>query len=209
MRIAFSIDVVADDLRLLIGSFIPRGGMLPARRTSGTATSCHNRGMTRQRWALAALISAFTLVGCATKPVAATTDQAKADESAIRHTLAETEQRINRDDPGFVDVFAKDAVIIAPGAPDVIGFDAIRSLYAGIMQQDSMTVHFSTEEVAVAGDLGYEHGTYTLRISDKKSGKVLQDVKNKHVHILKRQPDGAWKTWRMMVNSAEPDAPKK
>ena len=162
-------------------------------------------------WSVAALIAALTLVGCATSPAVATsgTDQAKADESAVRRVLADTEQRINRGDVGFVDVFARDAVIIAPGAPDIVGFDAIRSLYAGIMQQNSMTVHFSTEEIAVAGDLAYEHGTYTLRIADKKSGAVLQDVKNKHLHILKRQPDGAWKTWRMMVNSAEPAPPKK
>jgi ketosteroid isomerase-like protein len=67
-----------------------------------------------------------------------------------------------------------------------------------------MTVHFATEEVAVAGDLAYEHGTYTLKVVDKTSGKVLQNVKNKHAHILKRQPEGSWKTWRMMVSSAEP-----
>jgi ketosteroid isomerase-like protein len=72
------------------------------------------------------------------------------------------------------------------------------------MQTTAMNVHFSTEELAVAGDLAYEHGTYTLKLSDKASGKVLQEVKNKHVHIFKRQPDGSWKTWRMMTSSAEP-----
>jgi len=61
----------------------------------------------------------------------------------------------------------------------------------------------------VSGNLAYEHGTYTLRIADKKTGKVLQDVKNKHIHILKRPPDGSWKTWRMMVGSAEAAAPNK
>jgi uncharacterized protein (TIGR02246 family) len=150
-------------------------------------------------------------VGCATKPVTAThgSDQGKADESAIRRLLTETEQQINRGDLSFVNVFAQDAVIIAPAAPDVVGFDGIRSLYTSVMQQNSMTVHFSTEEIAVAGDLAYEHGTYTLRISDKHTGKVMQDVKNKHIHILKRQPDGGWKTWRMMVSSADPASSKK
>jgi uncharacterized protein (TIGR02246 family) len=169
------------------------------------------RQVTCSKLAFAAVICAATFVACATKQVAATSgsDQDKADESAIRRLLAETEQEINRGDPDFVNVFAKDAVIIAPAAQDVVGFDAIRSLYLGIMQQNSMTLHFSTEEVAVSGDLAYERGTYTLRISDKNSGKVLQDMKNKHIHILKRQPNGEWKTWRMMVNSAEPASPKK
>jgi uncharacterized protein (TIGR02246 family) len=131
------------------------------------------------------------------------------EEAAIRRTLANLEQRINQGDPGFVDVFAQDAVIIAPGAADVVGFDAIRTMYTDMLKQDSMTVHFSTDEVAVAGDLAYERGTYTLRIADKASGRVVQDVKNKHLHILKRQPDGTWKTWRMMVSSAEPTPGQK
>jgi ketosteroid isomerase-like protein len=146
-------------------------------------------------------VIAATLSACATNQVARI-DGAKTDEIAVRRTLADTEQRINRGDLRFVDVFAKDAVVIAPSAPDIIGFDAIRNAYVEALKAASMEVHFSTEEVAIAGDLAYERGTYTLRISDRASGRVLQDVKNKHIHILKRQPDGGWKTWRMMTNSA-------
>jgi uncharacterized protein (TIGR02246 family) len=153
---------------------------------------------------------AVALSGCAKIPAAATggSDQAKADEAAIHRTLADTEQRINAGDIGFVDVFAKDAVIIAPSAPDIVGYDAIRTMYTDIMKQASMAVHFSTEEIALAGDLAFERGTYTIRISDKTSGKTLQDVKNKHAHIFRRQPDGTWKTWRMMVTSADSAAQK-
>ena len=164
--------------------------------------------MTRQTSCLK-LICAVTLAAvlgaCATNPTASTNqrDQSRADEVAIRQLLANVEKQINAGDTRFVSVFAKDATIIAPSSPDISGYDAIRSMYEGLMKQNSMTVHFSTEEVAVSGDLAFEHGTYTLRIADKKTGKVLQDAKNKHVHVLKRQPDGSWKTWRMMVNSAE------
>jgi len=158
------------------------------------------------RFACVAIVAAL-LTGCAAEQNRAAS--AQADEDAVRKTLAATEQRINQGDIGFVDVFAKDAVIIAPGAPDISGFDTIRSMYSGLMEKTAMNVHFSTEEVAVAGDLAYEHGSYTLKMTDKASGQTLQDVKNKHVHILKRQPDGSWKTWRMMVASAEPPPPAK
>jgi ketosteroid isomerase-like protein len=173
-----------------------------------------NELMTRRirNWSLAlATVLIAILGGCAAQPAATSggQDRKEADEAAVRRTISDIEQRINRGDLSFVDVFAKDAVIIAPESPDIVGFDAIHALYAGIMKQSSMTVHFSTEEVAVAGDLAYERGTYKLKIADKASGKVLQDVKNKHIHIMKRQPDGAWKTWRMMVNSAEPAPAKK
>ena len=154
--------------------------------------------------ALVAALAA-TLSGCEAKPA----PSREADEAAIRSLLTDTEQRVNKGDIEFVNAFAKDAVIIAPSSPDIAGYDAIRSMYEGVMKQDSMAMHFSTEEVEIAGDLAYERGTYTLKISDKTSGKVLQDVKNKHLHILKRQPDGTWKTWRMMVNNADPaPAPK-
>jgi uncharacterized protein (TIGR02246 family) len=154
---------------------------------------------------------AVMLTGCASNPAGTTggAERAKADEAAIRRTIAGLEQRINQGDAGFVDIFAKDAVIIAPAAPDVVGFEAIRTMYTDMLKQVSMTVHFSTDEVAVAGDLAYERGTYTLKIADKASGRVVQDVKNKHLHILKRQPDGTWKTWRMMVSSAEPTPAQK
>ena len=32
-----------------------------------------------------------------------------------------------------MEVFAKDAVIITPGAPDIAGFDAIRSICASLL----------------------------------------------------------------------------
>jgi len=158
-----------------------------------------------RRLAIAAVV-AVTLGGCSTKSAAPTgePDRAKADEAAIRGTLSDTEQRINQGDLSFVDVFAEDAVIIVPSSPNIIGFDAIRALYADTMEQASMKVHFLTEEIVVAGDFAYERGTYTLRLSDRSSGEVLQDVKNKHVHIFKREANGAWKTWRMMVSSGEP-----
>jgi uncharacterized protein (TIGR02246 family) len=148
-------------------------------------------------------LMAVALAGCAAGH--ANSDQTHADEAAIRQTLADVERRVNQGDASFVEVFAKDAVIIPPSALDIAGYDAIRKVYEDLMKQALVTVHFATAEILVSGDLAYERGTYTLRIVDKASGKTLQDVRNKHIHIFKRQPDGTWKTWRMMVSPA--DAP--
>ena len=152
-------------------------------------------------YARAALLSAGAslLLGCSSS----VNSEAAADEAAVRQTLKNLEMRINLGDKGFVDVFANDAVIIAPGTPDVVGFPAIRTMYLGLMEGNTMKVRFSTEEVVVSGDLAYEHGTDTLKLTDKATGQMIQDVKNKHLHILKRQLDGSWKTWRMMVNRAD------
>lgn len=40
--------------------------------------------------------------------------------------------------------------------------------------------------------------------ADKASGQVVCAATSRHIHILKRQDDGSWKTWRMMSNSAQP-----
>jgi uncharacterized protein (TIGR02246 family) len=180
----------------------------PLRQDGTTLDRWDNLSMTpqvrRSKLIFTALMAA-ALCGCGTQPsIAGGPDRARADDAAVRRTLADVERRINQGDLGFVDVFAKDAVIIAPSAPDIVGYDAIRKLYEDVMKQASMKVHFATEEVTVAGDLAYEHGTYTFQVVDKTSGKTLQDVRNKHIHILKRQLDGTWKTWRMMVSGAEP-----
>lgn len=70
-----------------------------------------------------------------------------------------------------------------------------------------MELTFASGEVRVLGDLAYEQGAYTVKMLDKASHKVVQEIKNRHIHILRRQSDGTWKTWRMMTNSAEPAAP--
>jgi ketosteroid isomerase-like protein len=78
---------------------------------------------------LTSLLAVATLEGCSAK---LTTETSAADEATVRQTLARMEQRINQGDLGFVDVFAKDAVIIAPSVPDIAGSEAIRAMYAGL-----------------------------------------------------------------------------
>lgn len=158
---------------------------------------------TRTTLALA-VVAIVALSGCAAPPAPAATapDRTEADAAAIRRTLDDLEQRVNRGDIGFVDVFTGDAVVVAPDTPDVVGIDSIRSLYADTLAKVNLKMHFTTEEVVVAGDLAYERGRYTLQVTDKASGQVLQDVTNRHIHMMKRQPDGSWKTWRMMVVAA-------
>jgi uncharacterized protein (TIGR02246 family) len=154
-----------------------------------------------------AVLMAVTLAGCATPPAAdpIAPVSTEADETAIRQVLADTQQRFNAGDlDAFMPVFASDAVIMAPSAPDVVGFEAIRTMYRDAFEQVAMQVNFSTDEIEVFGDLAYERGTYTLHVSDKASGEVIQEVENRHIHIFRRQADGSWKTWRMMVNVAEP-----
>ena len=130
-----------------------------------------------------------------------------ADIASVRAFLADAEKKFNTNDPNvFMPIFTDDAVIMGQGSPDIKGHDAIRAEYAKALAQVGMELTFASGEVRVLGDLAYEQGTYTVKMLDKGSHKVVQELKNRHIHILRRQPDGTWKTWRMMTNSAEPGA---
>jgi ketosteroid isomerase-like protein len=153
---------------------------------------------------LAVILAAVLIAagGC-TVARSSTPTSPTADDAAIRRTLADLERRINADDIGFVSVFTDDAVILGQGSPDVLGIDNIRKLYEDVLKRTTLRVHFSTAEIEIRDDLAFERGTYTLRMAARDSGQMLQDVTSRYAHIFRRQPDGTWKTWRMMTNSAE------
>lgn len=151
--------------------------------------------MTTSRW-LAGLCLLLVMGGCAPRST-------EGDEKAIRELLAHIQQSFNSGNlDEFMPVFADDAVMTSQGLPDVTGPAAIRAVYEGALAQLDMQVRFQTDELNVFGDLAYERGTYTIEMKDKATGQNLPEVHNRHIHIFKRQPDGQWRTWRMMTNSA-------
>ena len=107
----------------------------------------------------------------------------------------------NLDD--FINVFTDDAEIISQGYPDIVGKAAIHGVYAAAMAQYAMKVSFHTTEIRVAGDMAYEAGTYEVAYSDKTSGQLMMTTHARHVHILLRDANGDWHTWRMFTNTGE------
>jgi uncharacterized protein (TIGR02246 family) len=127
-----------------------------------------------------------------------------ADVAAIEAVLERIEQTFTSGDlDAGMTIFTDDAVIMGQGAPDVAGREAIRAGYEELMSQFDIAADLRSEEIEIDGDLAYERGTYTLKLTQKSTGQVVTEVENRYVHIFKRQPDGGWKEWRMMVNSAE------
>jgi uncharacterized protein (TIGR02246 family) len=150
------------------------------------------------------------LWGCSGKPSATTAAAApvEQDVASVRAFLDHIQTTFNAGnlDP-FIDVFADDAVMLAPNQPDAVGKAAIRKVYEDALAQYDLKVEFHTTEIEVAGNLAYERGTYALHLRDRADASKGADVTSRHIHVLRRQPDGSWKTWRMMTNSAEA-APK-
>lgn len=159
------------------------------------------------------LVACFALLlplaACVTEPAETKiAENAEAESAGVKQFVTQIQDSFNSGDlDRAMTVFADDAIIMGNGIPDVNGIQAIRALYDDMMKQASLDVQFSTDEIRVFGDLAYERGTYRVRMMDKASGKALPEIHNRHVHIFKRQPDGNWKTWRLMVNSPEAPAP--
>lgn len=127
------------------------------------------------------------------------------DVASVHAFIEDVARRFNTGDlEAFIGVFTPDAQIISQGFPDIVGRPAIHDVYAAAMAQYGMSVAFNTTEVAVAGDMAYERGTYRVDYKDKESGDVLMSVAARHIHILKRDPEGRWRTWRMMTNTEAP-----
>lgn len=158
--------------------------------------------MTRmQRNYLAVLTIAGLLAACggqSSTPVASR----DADVAAVRAVMDRVEQTFAAGDlDAAMTVFTDDAVILGQGYADIVGKVAIRKTYADLMNQFRTEVAMHTVEIEIAGDLAFERGTYTLTLRDKTSGQIASATRNRHAHILKRQPEGGWKTWRMLTNS--------
>ena len=144
-------------------------------------------------------------LGACRAPAPPATDDARqqADLAAVRtfvDHVAETFNSGNLDT--FMQVFTEDAIQFNQGFADVVGKAAIRKQYEEALAANDIKVAFHTQEVTVSGELAYEGGTYDIIIRPKSDPKAVPvTVTNRHVHVLKRQADGSWKTWRMMTNN--------
>jgi uncharacterized protein (TIGR02246 family) len=90
--------------------------------------------------------------------------------------------------------YADDAQMFAPGAPPAVGKDSVRKTWSGLLTAPdfvSLTFAPTSVQVAQAGDMAYELGTYEIVMKDKKGKPTPQ--KGPYVVVWKKQGDGSWK----------------
>jgi uncharacterized protein (TIGR02246 family) len=130
------------------------------------------------------------------------------EERAVRQALAAFLDAVNRGDfEAVVGMITDDAVFWTADYPALEGKAAVRAAYAGLaayrMRQD-----FRVEELRVCGDWAFARGyeDFTLEPRDGKGDRL--EVKGRRaISILRRQPDGTWKTARGMTNFDSPSRP--
>lgn len=106
------------------------------------------------------------------------------------------------DAAGIAVHFAEDALLMAPGKPAAKGKVAVQSYYQSIFDEFTTQLESHYEEVEVSGNLAYGRGFAKVTLVPKKGGETVISTA-KYLNILKKQPDGKWKTTHDIWNGNE------
>jgi len=143
---------------------------------------------------LIALIPLFLIVvGC-------TQSAPPADPSVITSRSAEWDEALNaKDIDGIVALYTDDARMMAPNMETGIGSDGVRAAFSGMIEA-GLNVSLTSIEAIIAGDVGYNVGTYVLTDGDEQV-----DV-GKYLETWQRGDDGVWRISNDIFNSDLPAA---
>jgi uncharacterized protein (TIGR02246 family) len=123
------------------------------------------------------------------------------DEQMITEVSAARAKAFNQSDAeGIAQHFTADAILMAPGKGVMIGKDSVRAYYQAIFDQYEPVLESHYEEVLVEGDLAYGRGEATVMLTPLEGGASTVST-SKYLNILRRQPDGSWKTTHDIWNS--------
>ncbi len=136
--------------------------------------------------------------------VATTTTAATADPAAARAGIERSSQRFVEamaagDADAVAALYLPDAIVLPPGAPPVVGRDAIRADFAAMLASGGLVVTLTTDEVTRYGDDAVERATIAI-LAD---GKVVQTGKSL---VVWRLVGGEWLYARDMYSWDTPDA---
>jgi uncharacterized protein (TIGR02246 family) len=140
-----------------------------------------------------AILAVALIAGCSQAP-APPTDRRKADEAAITAAgVALAQAAEAKDIDKCMSFYVDDPVLFVPGAPAVVGRDALRKVWQQFFNVQALKLETSglIIDVAGSGDLAFERGSYSNAITDAK-GKTTTET-GKLVLVWKKQTDGSWK----------------
>ena len=106
----------------------------------------------------------------------------------------------DKDLEGAVYPYAEDASMLPFGAPIATGTDAIRKTWTALMAKPGFSLTFvpTKIEVASAGDMAWEIGTFELRLNDAQGNPM--DIPGKYV-VTWRKVGPTWKVAADIFNT--------
>jgi len=127
-----------------------------------------------------------------------------ADRRAIAAVTAQFQAAENAGNvEQMLPLFADDMIIMSPNAPAFSGSDRIEAATRAFYDAFTVQIEYTSEEIAVFGDWGFDRGTERFTMTPKSGGAPIS-VNGKYLWIYRRQSDGSWKQSRVMWNSSDP-----
>jgi uncharacterized protein (TIGR02246 family) len=127
----------------------------------------------------------------------------EADVEAIKNVGREEIAAANAGDPErFISILSDDIEVIPYGQPAVRGEQA-RQWLREFLDQATLQVAYTNEEVVVDGDLGIHRYSFEWTVTPKGGGDSVQE-RGAGIHVMRRQSDGSWK---IATDIWTPDAP--
>lgn len=159
------------------------------------------------------MIIPFVILLCFTFSCQKQAEEAKpevdieADVEAIESLTNQVMKAFNEGDlEAFMATVADNAVHMPPGAPVIIGKEAIRNWYK--FDKNSFDVTISTDEIEICGDWAIQRATWKGSWTQKDSGETTQ-FEAKDIYIHRRQPDGSWKNSHAIWNNTKMEPNEK
>lgn len=137
----------------------------------------------------------ITLIAAILVIVACSQSTPSADPSAITSRSDAWEAALNaKDIDAIVALYTEDARILPPNGKMSRGSDAVRAAF-GSMIDAGLGGELTSVETMVAGDIGYNVGTYSLTAGDETVDE------GKFIEIWHRRGDGQWEMANDIWNS--------
>ena len=115
---------------------------------------------------------------------------AKADAKALAE-MFEAGARAG-DVERMVAIYAPDAVLMPPNMPTMMGTDAIRKFWSGMLQGGKVELDLMAEDFVITDDVVVERGRYAVNAPVQDSGKYV---------IVLRKHEGKWRAVTDIFNS--------
>jgi ketosteroid isomerase-like protein len=152
--------------------------------------------------AAAVILSCLAMAGC--KKSGATTSASMEELGQMNRDFAKA--LIAKDAAAAAMLYDANASLLPPNEPIVTGRDKIQEYWQGLIDAGLVDVSVQTIDAESDGDLGYEIGTFELKLAGE-NGETITDG-GKYTEILKRDATGKWISIYGMWSSNEPAPPQ-
>jgi uncharacterized protein (TIGR02246 family) len=120
-------------------------------------------------------------------------------EDQLRTLLAAYETLLNAGDAARIEqLYTEDGVFMPAGFPTASGQAAVRGSYDAVFANIKIKIHFTVDELKVAGDLAYAR-THSEGTSTVVATGAAGPEKNREVFVFARDANG-WKIARYIFN---------